>query len=66
MVTCRYHVSCFSEARDEMVFFCAADKLAGYNTLSKDDQVREYDRLEVMILVNFCDPRTCCWRNCPR
>ena len=37
--TCRYHVSCFAEARDEMVFFCSADKLAGYNTLSKDDQV---------------------------
>ena len=66
VVTCRYHVSCFSEARDEMVFFCSADKLAGYNTLSKDDQVKGDDRPEITILIHFCDPRTCCWRNCPR
>ena len=64
--TCRYHVSCFSEARDEMVFFCAADKLAGYNTLSKDDQVRRDDCLEITILIYSCDTRTCCWRNCQR
>ena len=50
--TCRYHVSCFSEARDEMVFFCSADKLAGYNTLSKDDQVGGDDRLEITILIS--------------
>ena len=35
-----YHVDCFAGARDDMVFFCSADKLSGYNTLSKDDQVR--------------------------
>ena len=66
MVTCRYHVSCFSEARDEMVFFCSADKLAGYNTLSKDDQVGGDDRLEITILIHSCDPRTCYWRNYQR
>ena len=64
--TRRYHVSCFAEARDEMVFFCSADKLAGYNTLSKDDQVRGDDRLEITILIHSCDPRTCYWRNYQR
>jgi len=33
-----YMVDCFAEAREEMVFFCAADQLPGFNTLSKDDQ----------------------------
>ena len=49
-------MSCFAEARDEMVFFCVADKLAGYNTLSKDDQVRGDDRLEIIILI-FLQPQ---------
>ena len=35
-------VDCFAEAREEMVFFCAADQLPGFNTLSKDDQVIEH------------------------
>ena len=34
-----YMVDCFVETRDQMMFFCSADKLPGFNTLSKDDQV---------------------------
>ena len=34
-----YMVDCFAETRDQMMFFCSADKLPGFNTLSKDDQV---------------------------
>ena len=34
-----YHVSCFSKHREELLFFCSADKLPGFNTLKHDDQV---------------------------
>ena len=33
-----YHVSCFAGAREDMVFFCSAEKLSGFNTLKKEDQ----------------------------
>ena len=33
-----YMVDCFAATRDQMMFFCSADKLPGSNILSKDDQ----------------------------
>ena len=34
-----YHLACFAKNREELVFFCSGDKLAGLNTLSQEDQV---------------------------
>ena len=33
-----HHLDCFASNREEMVFFCSGEELAGYNTLSKEDK----------------------------
>ena len=35
-----HHLECFAKNREELMFFCSGDKLAGFNTLGQDDQVR--------------------------
>ena len=34
-----HHLACFSKNREQLMFFCSGEKLAGLNTLSQEDQV---------------------------
>jgi len=33
-----YHLKCFADNREQLMFFCSGSKLAGLNTLSQEDQ----------------------------
>jgi len=33
-----HHLACFSKNREQLMFFCSGEKLAGLNTLSQEDQ----------------------------
>ena len=34
-----YHLKCFADNREQLMFFCSGSNLAGLNTLSQEDQV---------------------------
>ena len=43
-----HHVKCFAEKREELEYFDAGDKMAGFNTLGPDDKTLVKESLREM------------------